>query len=87
VSGRHEAKAFAAWHVAAADRASATPRLSVRSVWISDVHLGSASCQAGALLDFADVIEGATAAAPYGDCERVRRAAPRPGADMREGEG
>jgi len=57
---------------------------------VRDGELDVISCGPGfdvALLDFADVIEGATAAAPDGDCERVRRAAPRPGADMREGEG
>lgn len=40
-----------------------------------------------ALLDFEDRIEGATPAAPDGDCERVRRAVPRPGDDRREGDG
>ena len=29
-----------------------TPRRSCRSIWISDVHLGTARCQAAALLDF-----------------------------------
>ena len=55
-----------------------------------DGELDVVSCGAGfdvALLDFADAIEGATAAAPNGDCERVRRAVPRPGADAPEGEG
>ncbi|WP_051279017.1 UDP-2,3-diacylglucosamine diphosphatase [Chitinilyticum aquatile] len=28
------------------------PRLKFRSIWISDVHLGTAGCQAGYLLDF-----------------------------------
>jgi Ca2+-binding RTX toxin-like protein len=40
-----------------------------------------------ALLDFADVVEGASPQAPNGDCERVNRAVPRPGADWREGDG
>jgi hypothetical protein len=40
-----------------------------------------------AILDLADAIEGAGAEVPGGDCERVRRAAPRPRADTREGEG
>jgi UDP-2,3-diacylglucosamine pyrophosphatase LpxH len=29
-----------------------TPRLSVRTAWISDLHLGTPGCQAAALLDF-----------------------------------
>jgi len=39
------------------------------------------------MLDFPDVIESATPTAPDGDCERVRRAVPPPGADRRDGEG
>ena len=57
---------------------------------VLDGELDVISCGAGfdvALLDFADAIEGATAAAPVGDCERVRRAVPRPSDDMRESEG
>jgi len=45
------------------------------------------SCGAGsdvARLDFADRIDGATAAAPDGDCERVKRAAPGPREDAPE---
>jgi UDP-2,3-diacylglucosamine pyrophosphatase LpxH len=33
------------------------PRLSVRSVWISDLHLGTPGCQAAALLDFLKTVE------------------------------
>jgi hypothetical protein len=40
-----------------------------------------------AILDDADVIEGASADAPRGDCESVRRAAPRAGDDLRERDG
>ena len=40
-----------------------------------------------AILDFADAIDGATAAEPDGDCERVRRHAPRPGDARRDGDG
>ena len=50
-------------------------------IHVRDGELDVVSCGPGfdvALLDFADVIEGATAQAPNGDCERVRRAAPRP---------
>lgn len=32
--------------------ATGSPRLSVRTVWISDLHLGTPGCQARALLDF-----------------------------------
>ena len=32
-------------------------RLRVRSVWISDIHLGTSGCQAGALLDFLRSVE------------------------------
>ena len=39
-----------------------------------------------AFLDDADVIEGASAGAPAGDCELARRAAPRAGGDARERE-
>ena len=45
------------------------------------------SCGPGAdvaILDLVDVIEGATATAPDGDCERVVRAEPRPGDDSQE---
>jgi Ca2+-binding RTX toxin-like protein len=57
---------------------------------VRDGELDVISCGPGAdvaILDFADAIEGATAAAPQGDCERVRRHAPRPGADQPEGNG
>jgi UDP-2,3-diacylglucosamine pyrophosphatase LpxH len=33
------------------------PRLSVRSVWISDLHLGTPGCQAKALLEFLKCVE------------------------------
>jgi UDP-2,3-diacylglucosamine pyrophosphatase LpxH len=33
------------------------PRLKVRTVWISDVHLGTPGCQAKALLDFLKTVE------------------------------
>ena len=49
---------------------------------VRDGELDVISCGPGfdvALLDFADVIEGATPRGADGDCERVRRAAPRPG--------
>ena len=52
-----------------------------------DGELDIVSCGPGfdvARLDFADVIESASATAPDGDCERVRRAAPRPGEDNEE---
>jgi Ca2+-binding RTX toxin-like protein len=45
------------------------------------------NCGAGddvAILDLADVIEGASPTAPDGDCERVRRAEPRAGDDAEE---
>ncbi|HKX94227.1 MAG TPA: UDP-2,3-diacylglucosamine diphosphatase, partial [Methylibium sp.] len=35
-----------------ADEPADADRLRVRSVWISDVHLGTPGCQAAALLDF-----------------------------------
>jgi UDP-2,3-diacylglucosamine pyrophosphatase LpxH len=38
------------WPIDAADSAAA--RLRVRTVWISDLHLGTPGCQAAALLDF-----------------------------------
>ena len=44
-----------------------------------DGELDVVGCGPGydvALLDFADVIESGTPAAPNGDCERVRRSAP-----------
>lgn len=34
-----------------------TPRLRVRTVWISDLHLGTPGCQAAALLDFLREVE------------------------------
>ena len=37
-----------------------------------------------AILDLVDVIEGASATEPDGDCERVKRAEPRPGEDAEE---
>jgi UDP-2,3-diacylglucosamine pyrophosphatase LpxH len=52
MSPNHEARAFAAWRAAAS-----APCLRLRSVWISDIHLGTASCQAEALLDFLRAIE------------------------------
>jgi hypothetical protein len=57
---------------------------------VRDGELDVISCGPGldvAILDFADVIEGATLTALDGDCEHVRRAAPRPGEDRREGDG
>src|SRR5215475_5731875 len=33
------------------------PHWRVRTVWISDVHLGTPGCQAGALLDFLKAID------------------------------
>jgi hypothetical protein len=45
------------------------------------------SCGPGfdvARLDLGDVIEAASPAVPDGDCERVRRADPRPGEDAEE---
>ena len=57
---------------------------------VRDGELDVVSCGPGfdvAILDFADVIESSIPAAPEGDCERLRRAVPRPGADRREGEG
>ena len=50
-------------------------------------ELDVVSCGPGvdvARLDASDVIEGATPAAPDGDCERVRRGVPRPGSDAPE---
>ncbi|HKF84300.1 MAG TPA: hypothetical protein VKB30_00835, partial [Candidatus Limnocylindrales bacterium] len=52
-----------------------------------DGELDVVSCGTGvdtAILDDVDVIAGATPAQPDGDCERVRRAAPRPGEDLEE---
>ena len=52
-----------------------------------DGELDIVSCGAGAdvaRLDSADVIEGASTAAPDGDCERVKRAAPGPREDAPE---
>jgi Ca2+-binding RTX toxin-like protein len=60
------------------------------TIHVRDGELDVVSCSPGfdvARLDFADVTESATAAAPNGNCERVRRAAPRPRGDTREGEG
>ena len=37
--------------------AADTPTLSVRTVWISDLHLGTPGCQAHALLDFLRDVE------------------------------
>ena len=37
--------------------AADTPALSVRTVWISDLHLGTPGCQAKALLDFLRDVE------------------------------
>jgi hypothetical protein len=57
---------------------------------VRDGELDVIGCGPGfdvALLDFGDVIESSSAAAPDGDCERVRRAVPRPRGDMREREG
>ncbi len=48
---RHEAAAFASWE------ALADGPMRVRATWISDVHLGSAGCQAGALIDFLRTVE------------------------------
>jgi Ca2+-binding RTX toxin-like protein len=56
---------------------------------VRDGELDVIGCGPGfdvAILDFADAIEGATAEAPDGECERVRRAAPRAGDDRREGD-
>ena len=52
-----------------------------------DGELDVVSCGLGldvARLDAVDVIEGATPAAPDGDCERIRRGVPRPGIDAPE---
>jgi len=52
-----------------------------------DGELDVVSCGDGfdvAMLDMVDAIEGATAALPDGDCERVRRAEPRPDEDAAE---
>jgi hypothetical protein len=57
---------------------------------VRDGELDVISCGPGAdvaIVDFADAIEGASAQAPDGDCERVRRHAPWPGADRPEGDG
>ena len=52
VPGLHSApRAPLATAVAAAEE-DHRPRLRVRSVWISDIHLGTPGCQATALLDF-----------------------------------
>ena len=54
---------------------------------VRDGELDVVSCGTGfdkAILDDADVIAGATAAQPDGDCERVKRAEPRPGEDLEE---
>ena len=40
-----------------ADEADERPKLRVRSVWISDVHLGTPGCQAAALLDFLKTVD------------------------------
>ena len=56
-------------------------------IFTRDGELDIVSCGAGfdvARLDFADRIDGATAAAPDGDCERVKRAAPGPREDAPE---
>ena len=37
--------------------AADVPTLSVRTVWISDLHLGTPGCQAKALLDFLRDVE------------------------------
>ena len=42
---------------AADDDATATPRLQVRTAWISDLHLGTPGCQAAALLHFLRCVE------------------------------
>lgn len=36
---------------------AAAPRLALRTVWISDIHLGTPGCQAAALLDFLRSVE------------------------------
>lgn len=41
----------------AVDHAADRPTLSVRTVWISDLHLGTPGCQAKALLDFLRDVE------------------------------
>lgn len=41
----------------AADAGTERPTLSVRTVWISDLHLGTPGCQAKALLDFLRDVE------------------------------
>ena len=56
-------------------------------IFTRDGELDIVSCGPGvdvARLDPADAVEGATAEAPAGDCERVTRAAPRRGEDARE---
>ncbi len=42
----------AALHRDAADEADVLPSRRLRAVFISDIHLGTAGCQAQALLDF-----------------------------------
>ena len=53
---QRDATFLRAWHDAqpdAADDDAATPQqLRFRTLWISDLHLGTPGCQAGALLDF-----------------------------------
>jgi len=52
---RQDAEIFSA--PSGTDEPASEPSLTVRAVWISDIHLGTSGCQAPALLDFLKSIE------------------------------
>jgi UDP-2,3-diacylglucosamine pyrophosphatase LpxH len=55
---QRDANFLRAWNDAAPDtQPEPEPRLRFRSVWISDLHLGTPGCQAHALLDFLKHVE------------------------------
>ncbi len=57
-SMRQDAEDFQA--LAGPDQRGSEPSLTVRTVWISDIHLGTSGCQAPALLDFLKSVESQT---------------------------